>query len=150
MSEARHYKLFTRLILEKWQHQRVKLNPGATEQELVDFEKLLSVNLPPDFRYFYSLVNGMKDVSDNLLFYLWSLTEIVTYKDGITVNETPFLNKTAFIFGDYLIHSHRYFLVIENNGNSFVVDEYNLEEKIADNFAHFLELYLSASEKIHL
>ena len=64
MSEARHYKLLTRLILEKWQHQRVKLNPGATEQELVDFEKLLSVNLPADFRYFYSLVNGMNDVSD--------------------------------------------------------------------------------------
>ena len=72
MSEARYYKLFTRLILEKWQHQRVKLNSGATEQELVDFDKLLSVKLPADFRYFYSLVNGMDDVSDDHLFDLYN------------------------------------------------------------------------------
>ncbi len=150
VSNDGHYKLFSRLIIERWQHQRVRLNSGATEQELVDFEKLLSVNLPADFRYFYSLVNGMNDVSDEHLFQLWSLSEITTANEGITINEPPFIAKTAIIFGDYLINSHRYFLVIENSGDSFVVDDHIFEEKLANSFTHFLELYLTEPEIIHL
>ena len=78
------------------------------------------------------------------------LTFITTAREGITINEHPFVAKTAIIFGDFLINSHRYFLVIENGENSFVVDDHSFEDKLADSFTHFLELYLAEPEKIHL
>jgi cell wall assembly regulator SMI1 len=44
----------------------VPLNAGATEQELSEFEIRFGLTLPPDFRYFYSQVNGMPDLESDI------------------------------------------------------------------------------------
>jgi cell wall assembly regulator SMI1 len=62
----------------------VPLNAGATEQELSEFEMRFGLTLPPDFRYFYSQVNGMPDLeSDARLFSLWPLSRMIQEADGI-------------------------------------------------------------------
>jgi len=64
-------------VVERWRNENAPLNPGATEDELLAFEKRFTLTLPPDFRYFYSLVNGMTDYeSDKYLFSLWPLEEV--------------------------------------------------------------------------
>lgn len=66
-------------VIENWRNENVPLNAGATEDELLAFEKRFALTLPPDFRYFYSLVNGMTDYeSDKYLFSLWPLEWIAT------------------------------------------------------------------------
>jgi len=66
-------------VIENWRNENVPLNAGATEDELLDFEMRFALTLPPDFRYFYSLVNGMSDYeSDKYFFSLWPLDWIAT------------------------------------------------------------------------
>src|SRR5262245_35586187 len=66
-------------VIKNWQNENASLNAGAIEDELLDFEKRFALALPPDFRFFYSLVNGMADCDmDNHLFSLWPLDRIAT------------------------------------------------------------------------
>jgi hypothetical protein len=68
------FKTLAHEVIENWRNEHVPLNAGATEDELLAFEKRFALTLPPDFRYFYSLVNGMTDYeSDKYLFSLWPL-----------------------------------------------------------------------------
>jgi len=71
------YTILAHKVVERWRNENVPLNDGATEDELLAFEKRFALTLPPDFRYFYSLVNGMTDSeSDKHFFCLWPLEEI--------------------------------------------------------------------------
>src|SRR5262245_4662540 len=73
------FKTLAHKVIENWRNEHVPLNAGATEEELLAFEKRFALTLPPDFRYFYSLVNGMTGYeSDKYLFSLWPLDGIAT------------------------------------------------------------------------
>jgi len=73
------FKTLAHEVIETWRNEQTPLNSGATEDELRAFEKRFALTLPPDSRYFYSLVNGMKDYeSDKYLFSLWPLDWIAT------------------------------------------------------------------------
>jgi hypothetical protein len=68
------FKTLANDVIENWRNEQTPLNAGATEDELLAFEKRFALILPPDFRYFYSLVNGMTDYeSDKYFFSLWPL-----------------------------------------------------------------------------
>src|SRR5262245_4168824 len=73
------FKTLAHEVIKNWRNGHVPLNAGATEDELLAFEKRFALMLPPDFRYFYSLVNGMTGYeSDKYLFSLWPLEGIAT------------------------------------------------------------------------
>jgi SMI1 / KNR4 family (SUKH-1) len=72
------FKALAHKVVENWRDEQTSLNAGATEDELQAFEKRVALTLPPDFRYFYSLVNGMADDMDNCLFSLWPLERIAS------------------------------------------------------------------------
>ena len=73
------FKTAARELIENWRNERTPLNAGATEDELLALEKRFASTLPPDFRYFYSLANGMTDYeSDKYFFSLWPLEWIAT------------------------------------------------------------------------
>jgi hypothetical protein len=71
------FKTLAHKVIENWRNEQTPLNAGATEDELLTFEKRFAITRPPDFRYFYSLVNGMPDSeSDKYFFSLWPLDQI--------------------------------------------------------------------------
>jgi|SRR5262245_22661670 len=73
------FKTMAHKVVENWRSEQTPLNAGATEDELLAFENRFALTLPPDFRYFYSLVNGMTDYeSDKYFFSLWPLEWIAT------------------------------------------------------------------------
>jgi|SRR5262245_27726576 len=75
----REFKKLAHEVIENWRNENASLNAGATEDELLAFEKRFALALPPDFRFFYSLVNGMAACDmDNHLFSLWPLDRIAT------------------------------------------------------------------------
>jgi len=192
-------------VVEQWRNENVPLNTGATEDELLSFEKRFALTLPPDFRYFYSLVNGMTEFeSDKYFFYLWPLEEIAAVMErnkallelldeetkengermgclGIlgegggnsicsaisrvfrvfpvnqkepssteSVRQPSSFCKIEIPFGGYLIDSHRYFLCQDKKKRFFVHSQVNVGERLADNFGHFLQLYLSEPDKLYL
>src|SRR5215510_10935666 len=187
------FKTLAHKVIENWRNEHVPLNAGATEDELLAFEKRFALTLPPDFRYFYSLVNGMTGYeSDKYLFSLWPLEGIATgiersrtlleERDEETIGEDKgnslfsaicslfrgfsvaqkkprpvegirqplVFYKIEIPFGDYLIDSHRYLLCQDKEERFFVSSQVNLEERLADSFGHFLQLYLAEPEKIYL
>ena len=73
------FKTLAHEVIENWRNENASLNAGATEDELLAFEKRFVLALPPDFRFFYSVVNGMADCDmDNHLFSMWPLDRIAT------------------------------------------------------------------------
>src|SRR5262249_3484844 len=73
------FTMLAHKVIENWRDEQTALNAGATEGELLAFEKRFALTLPLDFRYFYSLVNGMADCDmDNSLFSLWPLERIAS------------------------------------------------------------------------
>ena len=63
------FTILAHKVVERWRNENATLNDGATEDELLAFEKRFALTLPPDFRYFYSLVNGMTDSESDKYFF---------------------------------------------------------------------------------
>lgn len=136
-------------VIRFWRQEKVSLNLGATEEEISLFESRYQLLLPPDFRYFYTQVNGMPDgLTDEWLFSLWPLQDISKHPVGVIQNPTDELHFVQVTFGDYCIDSHRYLLNCDNIGNWSVMAQLEKDTKIADNFTHFLKQYLSSPEDI--
>jgi hypothetical protein len=152
------FKALAHKVVEQWRNENVPLNPGATEDEFLAFEKRFALTLPPDFRYFYSLVNGMTDyLTDEYLFSLWPLEgiakeiEISRSRSEERDEETPLATcKIEIPFGDVLIDSWRYLLCEDEEEGFFVSSQMKSGERLADSFGHFLQRYLNEPEKIYL
>jgi|ERR1051325_4896033 cell wall assembly regulator SMI1 len=116
---APSYKESVLQLIRYWRSQGVQINLGATEQELDAFENRFDLSLPVDFRFFYSVVNGMPGLDmDEYLFSLWPLQRIVT--EEAVYKSVLDRNATEVTFGDFLIDSHRYLLVVDERGGSNV------------------------------
>lgn len=73
------FKTLAHKVIENWRNEQTPLNAGVTEDELLAFEERFTLTLPTDFRYFYSLVNGMPNYeADKYFFSLWPLDRIAT------------------------------------------------------------------------
>ena len=151
MSESNDYKELSVRLIERWQKENLKLNTGATEQELLAFEAHYALTLPEDFRYFYSLVNGMYDWDmDQLSFSLWPLARIQENIGAVSTIQDGILFSIEIIFGDYLINCWQYMLATNDRLNYFVQVTHEKSEIVAENFTEFLSKYLSMPDKIHL
>ena len=135
-------------LIQQWQGEDILLFAGATEEEFAFLENCLGLKLPEDFRYFYALANGMERNMDKYMFCLWPLTEIA---DRAVHYPKTASGKTELIpFGDFLIDSHRYLLKTDGSGSYHITSENDLEERLADCFAHFIQRYLSEPQNLYL
>ena len=151
MKEGLDYKQLYHKIVTLWREDNVRLNAGATEQELSEFEIRFGLTLPPDFRYFYSQVNGMPDLeSDARLFSLWPLSRMIQETGGIVFDRTVTPPRMEIAFGDFLIDSHRFHLRRDEHGRFTVTAQIINGENLADDFTQFLVMYLSGSDKLGL
>lgn len=151
MKDEERYKKLSRELIDQWCEEKIQLNQGATGEELKCFEKEINVLLPKDFKYFYSLANGMEEgCSDKYLFHFWSLNYILERKNI----ELPYVVETKseieIPFGDWLIHSHRYFLVCDKFGGSCIKVDGKNPPILLNSFTSFLEFYLVEPDNICL
>ena len=141
MALSQSYKDIVRKVMGEWQWQS-SLNPGATEAKLRRFESTNGLSLPEDLRYLYSQANGMADdYPDNHLFTFWPLENIIKY-DGLTKKTIDEHEFTEIAFGDFLIDSYRYSLVIDEEGKkrSIWIDH---SQQISADLEEFLNRWIS-------
>lgn len=151
MSEANDYKELSARLIERWQKENLKLNAGATDQELTAFEKHYDLILPADIRYFYSMVNGMHEWDmDQVMFSLWPLSRIQENTEGVKTIKAGTISTIEITFGDYMIDAYRYILVSKELPNYSVQVQFDEPEIVADNFTDFLRRYLSDPEQLYL
>ncbi len=89
--------------------------------------------------------------------YLSNQQELLYYgpKDILQKREGKFIYVKRKLgieipFGDYLFHSHRYYLFFYNSGGFYIGTDIVEPSKLTDSFTSFLELYLSDPDKICL
>jgi hypothetical protein len=151
MGDDKRYKELSRKLIKQWQKEKIELNRGATEDELNNFEIELNIKLPEDFRYFYSLVNGMQEgSSDKYFFELWSLNNILKKEEGVLVYVVEAKSKIEVPFGDWLIDSHRYSLVFDRFGASCIKVDGDAPPIFLTSFISFLEAYLFDPDSVCL
>ncbi|HEX9003372.1 MAG TPA: SMI1/KNR4 family protein [Blastocatellia bacterium] len=145
-----NYRQLSQLLVGQWREEGIPLNSGATESEFYALEKALGISLPEDFRYFYSLTNGMTDMeSDRYFFSLWPLARIYQALEANETNRVSVSDRKQIAFGDMLIDSYRYLLTFTEQ-QVYVSTEMVPSEELADSFEEFIQNYLAEPEKLYL
>jgi len=145
MALSQSYKDIVQKVIGEWQWQS-ELNPGATDAQLHRFESANRISLPEDLRYLYSQANGMLDVPDNHFFTFWPLENIVEYH-GLTKKTIDDHEFTEIAFGDFLIDSYRYSLVIDEEGKSSI---WMQSQQISADLEEFLNRWISDPKSLCL
>ncbi|WP_431241568.1 SMI1/KNR4 family protein [Flavobacterium sp. P21] len=122
-----------------WNEAGIKLQSGASEELILEFEKKLNFKFPKDFRSFYLKVNGFVDFEWNKnMFSLWSLERIY--------EEYKFDQNLDYIaFCDYLINSHSMGYMKSRNG----IFMNTTNEKVCETFEEFIDLLNANSDKLY-
>ena len=84
---------------------------------------------------------------DRYLFSLWPIDRIVEYKAAPSASSND-RGIAQIPFGDFLISSHRYVLVLDEAGNSCVLAEGIAE--LTRGFGAFIHRYVNDPEKLYL
>jgi len=150
MSLSQSFKDSVQTLVNRWQNLVDKLNPGATEEQLRSLQSAVGLFLPEDFRYLYSVVNGMPSHWDvTRMFVLWPIEMII--RKGTKKTKTEDGRKfTAVTFGDYLIDSYRYSLVLDDDGNCDIRVDCREDSPLCASIEEFVDLYVRDPEKIWL
>jgi hypothetical protein len=133
-----------------WLAQGMQARSGAAEPELQNFESRYGVQLPPDLREYFAVVDGGDGTfsfDDKFLF--WPLAEVERasdwYRDQFLGDQSSY-----FVFADYLLQSRCYAIQLTPQGGqkSLVIGissfDRNYEVDImADSFSEFAERYLA-------
>ena len=118
VNQKHDYKQLCQQIFNQWKQENIKLNPGATVQELRAFEENYGIKLPEDFLYLYSLVNGTIDWdTDKYLFCLWPLSRISEDSSAVLISGIGIPPAIEITFGDYMIDARRYYLASNSQGH---------------------------------
>jgi hypothetical protein len=100
---------FAQQLVARWRQHGVPLNPSASPADLNDLRPLLGCELPQDIREFYSLANGMPDLTyDEHEVSFWSISKIRT--------EVHNWGDTRLGFADFLIDSWRFIFEVNDGG----------------------------------
>lgn len=121
-------------LVERWRTEDdVGLRPGASSDQLDDFEAKVGVSLSPSFRELYLLADGMDDCAmDDILVSMWSLARIES-ENGFRRN--PEKRRHEIIFADWLICSFHYLLCISDDGVENVEREWEPMTDSLESFA---------------
>jgi hypothetical protein len=85
-------------LISKWEAEGVKINDGASLEEIKSTETILEFEFPDDFKEFYLQINGFKGLDwQEHMFYFWPLERIIEENDKLS----DFVS-----FCDFLLASH--------------------------------------------
>jgi cell wall assembly regulator SMI1 len=132
--------VWTDKIIEQWIAEKIKLNPGTSEDQIHKIENLLDLLFPDQFKQLYLKVNGFRNSDWRVnMFSIWPIDRIVQeYKNSD--------DKTFIGFSDYLINSHQIGFYKNKQG---VFKSYDQLHPIAYNFEEALRLINSDSKPIY-
>lgn len=151
-------------LCARWSSSEVPYGPGATEDEIAEFESRYSVRLPDDLRLYFQQIGGMSDWNfdnNNLTFFplrmVQSLSEFRGAIDGQTVSSIIDDPKRTFVIADFLISSHEYLIHLSMDRQSEPVLYYTSrwqqfpesKHEVAPSFAAFLQLYLTNPDALY-
>ncbi|MGM9477879.1 SMI1/KNR4 family protein [Pedobacter sp. GSP4] len=106
------------------------LHDPASNQAILEFEKAIGFELPPDFREFYSICNGFE--CDEDIFNFLSLEEIIANNN---------FGSSWFYFAEYMIYSDMWSIRKNDKG---VIEIYNEEDIVlTSSLSEFLERFLN-------
>ena len=130
-----------------WSRQGVKLNLGASEDELAAFEAKYNVHLPSDLRDYFAGVNGFDGsetwMTDNEVITFLGLDEVKPLSEYWSPDVAN--ADSYFVFADYSLAAHVYAIRLMNDsgdGNAVVVVYDGKPVKVASSFSEFVEGYL--------
>lgn len=131
-------------LIDYWKRCGIKINEGASEQEIMILEKYLNFTFPRSFKELYLEMNGFKDLDwDAGMFSMMPLERI---KEEYNSN-----NKDFIPFCDYLINCHQ--IGFSKMEKGIFVDygggEKYHDHKAADTFIECLIEILKDSEKVN-
>ena len=128
-----------------WLRQNIKLQRGASETELREFEDKYNVLLPDDLKDYFSTVDGFTDwgCDENVITFL-PLVEVLPSSKTWAL-EVPDAD-SYFVFADYSISCHVYMIRLRNDlslGNPVFIAHDGNPEQIAGSFSEFVQGYLA-------
>ncbi|WP_426667702.1 SMI1/KNR4 family protein [Mucilaginibacter sp. McL0603] len=87
-------------VVLKWSREGVKINEPAPNELIEQTERVLKFSFPTDFKEFYSVINGFKDLDwQEHMFYFWPLERIM--EEYFDLQDKDFIP-----FCDFLLASH--------------------------------------------
>lgn len=131
-------------LREHWQSQNLQVGSGASEEEVVAFERAHGVALPPLLREYVRELNGLANCDcDADLIFFWPLGRIegeVRDWSGRYGDQ----GRNCFVFADWSISCHDFVIRLspdpEAPAPAFVT--YHSLQPIAASFREFIERYL--------
>ncbi len=148
------------LLRGHWKTQGLRLAPGASEQEVRDFEGRYGVVLPNDFRGYILNTNGMlQDASrdfDSNGFSFWPLVRVKTVVEecaALSRNPPDLADRDRyFVFADYLQWSWAYAIYLTDvppKTNPVIFLGLHSPKVVAPSFTNFVELYLQDARELY-
>lgn len=132
-----------------WTRYNIKLQRGASEIELREFEEKYKVCLPDDLKDYFSTVNGFTDSGwDENAIEFFPLAKIVPLSQEWS--QKPEV-KSYFVFADYSISCHVYVIHLTDDltlGNPVFIAYDENPKQIAGSFTDFVRGYLADDYKV--
>ena len=140
------FEQLIRKVIDRWNRENTILLPAQNEAIVKSFLEQTEHNYSNDVVELYCLTGGMdQDYMDNRCFSFWPLEKLV--------DENLTNRGTDLYFSDFLIHSHYYGFMYENENVSSVWIDYldgKTRDKIAGSVYDFFELFLNAPGKLQM
>jgi hypothetical protein len=135
-----------------WKQQGIPTIPGDIKK-VEDFEKLNGFALPPDFREFYALLNGMDrfypNKTDKNGFLFYPIEAIVPAAAELANSKMENIS-TVFLFCDYMQVSWWYGCdMIDNDNYNIGIIATDSFKPISNSLTEFIELYISDSSILY-
>ncbi len=136
-----------------WLRQGVRLNLGASEDELAAFEAKHHVRLPSDLRDYFTAVNGFDGsetwMTDDEVITFLGLDEVKPLNEYWSLDVTD--GDSYFVFADYSLAAHVYAIRLMSGadvGNAVAVVYDNKPVRVASSFSEFMEGYLGNNQAV--
>ena len=114
----------------------IKLNKGASESEITEFEKVKGL-MPDDFKKLYKTFNGFYSKED--MFRIIPLNEIL--KNG---NDLSLRNENDFYIAEYMIYSDEWTLSVNSQiRNNYIIYEGTDTLNLTDSLTEFLCVFIA-------
>ena len=140
-------------LIHRWKDAHLIIRPGATFDQLIQFQGQSGAHLDPAIFTYFMAVNGMEreDMDPESHIRFWPLEEIKPLQgefDAPWAAQYP----NCYLFADYLLWSHGYAVDLgpsnqANHGRILLVGGESVRQ-VAGSFDEFLRLYLSQSERL--
>lgn len=137
-------------LTHRWKGAQLKIRPGASIDQLIQFQDRCGAQLDPVMFAYFRAANGMEreemDPESHIRF--WPLEEVKPLREEV---DAPWVAQypNCYLFADYLLWSHGYAIDLgpSSYGRIMLVGGESAR-LVASSFVEFVSLYLSQSERL--